>query len=413
MLFRRALIFPAFGVQTPSSLASTLPTYKTWTSIGCQRDSVQGRVLHHLVTLSTATVEACLDACIVDNYALAGLEFGHECYCGNSILYNYPQPPTCTLPCTGNSAEICGGPESLTLYHNANIPFTIGNGSVLQNYGLWQLWACIEENSGLLAHGPKVPIPTEQMTVEKCADGCAAAGWTTAGLERGRECYCGNITVPWPSGWESTSLFECNLPCLGNGQELCGGTLDEGRFIAYSTLPVVATAPPEWLQQGCFDDVPTNGGMHLLPHAPNVTIPSAEMTVEKCISACNNSVGYNASAGVISGDECWCGDYSATPGVLDRTNSCDERCTGNGREVCGGSGSMFIYSNPVVALQSYRIFYGNWSLQGCFVDISPCGRQIFIAANSLTVDRIRHTREKLYGQLLELELQQCRCGNGQ
>ncbi|KAJ7912134.1 WSC domain-containing protein, partial [Mycena leptocephala] len=162
---------------------STLPTYKTWTSIGCQRDSVQGRVLHHLVTLSTATVEACLDACIVDNYALAGLEFGHECYCGNSILYNYPQPPTCTLPCTGNSAEICGGPESLTLYHNANIPFTIGNGSVLQNYGLWQLWACID---GLLAHGPKVPIPTEQMTVEKCADGCAAAGWTTAGLERGR-----------------------------------------------------------------------------------------------------------------------------------------------------------------------------------------------------------------------------------
>ncbi|KAJ7900870.1 hypothetical protein B0H13DRAFT_1883274 [Mycena leptocephala] len=178
---------------------------------------------------------------------------------------------------------------------------------------------------------------------------------------------CGNITVPWPSGWESTSLFECNLPCLGNGQELCGGTLDEGRFIAYSTLPVVATAPPEWLQQGCL-----NGGMHLLPHAPNVTIPSAEMTVEKCISACNNSVGYNASAGVISGDECWCGDYSATPGVLDRTNSCDECCTGNGREVCGGSGSMFIYSNPVVALQSYRIFYGNWSLQGCFVDISPC-----------------------------------------
>jgi hypothetical protein len=47
-----------------------------------------------------------------------------------------------------------------------------------------------------------------------------------------------------------------------------------------------------------------NGGMHLLPHAPNVTIPSAEMTVEKCISACSNSAGYNASAGVILGDEC-------------------------------------------------------------------------------------------------------------
>lgn len=44
----------------------------------------------------------------------------------------------------------------------------------------------LRENSGLLAHGPKVPIPTEQMTVERCANGCAAAGWMTAGLERGQ-----------------------------------------------------------------------------------------------------------------------------------------------------------------------------------------------------------------------------------
>ncbi|KAJ7212681.1 hypothetical protein GGX14DRAFT_361515, partial [Mycena pura] len=234
---------------------TTLPAYKTWTSIGCLRDSVQGRVLHHLVTLPDATVEACLDACIVNNYALAGLEFGHECYCGNSILYDYPQSPECILPCAGNSAEICGGPESLSLYQNAGIPFTVGNGSVVQSYGLWQLWECIEcvvQNGRLLPHGPKVPIPSDQMTVERCADGCAAAGWTTAGLERG------------------------------------------------------------WVR-------------------------------------------------------CWCGDYSATPGVLDHFNSCNLPCTGDGREACGGSGLMFIYSNPVVALQSYLLFFGNWSLQGCFV----------------------------------------------
>ncbi|KAJ7348541.1 hypothetical protein DFH08DRAFT_698609, partial [Mycena albidolilacea] len=181
-------------------------------------DSVQERVLHHLVTLPNVTVEACLDACIVDNYALAGLEFGHECYCGNSILYNYPQPPTCTLPCTGNSSEICGGLESLTLYQNANIPFTIGNGSVLQSYDLWQLWGCVEENGGLLAHGPKVPIPTEQMTVERCADGCAAAGWTTAGLERGRV-RCGNITSPGVM----VPMSDCNSRCMDDAFESCGG----------------------------------------------------------------------------------------------------------------------------------------------------------------------------------------------
>ncbi|KAJ7212679.1 hypothetical protein GGX14DRAFT_621058 [Mycena pura] len=421
MFIRGALAILAFKHLASSGVAAqtTLPAYKTWTSIGCLRDSVEGRVLHHLVTLSDATVEACLDACIVNNYALAGLEFGHECYCGNSILYDYPQSPECILPCAGDSDEICGGPESLSLYQNAGIPFTVGNGSVVQSYGLWQLWECIEENGRLLPHGPKVPIPSDQMTVERCADGCAAAGWTTAGLERGWQCFCGNITQPFPSGWESTSGFECNLPCLGNAQELCGGTLDEGRFLAYSNLPQVATAPPEWFQQGCFVDVPTNGGMHLLPRAPSTTIPSAEMTVENCISACNNAAGYNASAGVTAGDECWCGDYSAMPGVLAQTNSCNLRCTGDGREVCGGSGSMFIYSNPVVALQSYLTFFGNWSLQGCFVDdTSLNGGSSLLPIPSPLIPSAIHARHCMdscgtlgYGSAGMKQGNECWCGN--
>ncbi|KAJ7124472.1 WSC domain-containing protein [Mycena epipterygia] len=380
MFLRAAFIILALNnlalhIYVAAETPSTLPTYKTWSSIGCQRDSVDGRVLKHLVTLTNTTVEACLDACAVDNYALGGLEFGHECFCGNAILYDYLEAPSCTLPCVGNASELCGGPESLSIYQNANMPFTIGNGSVVENYGLWSLWACVEENEnengGLLPHGPKVPIPTEEMTVERCADGCTAAFFTTAGLERGQECHCGNITTPWPSGWESTSFSECNLPCLGNATELCGGTLDGGRFFAYSNLPEVASAPPEWLEQGCWiDDVASNGGKHLLPHAPNVTIPSAEMTVEKCISACNTTAGgagYNISAGLVNGDECWCGDYSTTPGVPAQ-NACDARCTGNGREVCGGTNLMFIYGTPVIALQSYSIFFGTWTLQGCFID---------------------------------------------
>lgn len=38
----------------------------------------------------------------------------------------------------------------------------------------------------LLPHGPLAAIPGEQMTVEKCLDGCAAAGYNAAGLEAGQ-----------------------------------------------------------------------------------------------------------------------------------------------------------------------------------------------------------------------------------
>jgi hypothetical protein len=48
-----------------------------------------------------------------------------------------------------------------------------------------------------------------------------------------------------------------------------------------------------------------------------------------------------------------------------------------------------------------------------FVMTSLKERRIFIAPNSLAIDPIRHTREKLYGQLRDLELQQCRRGTGQ
>lgn len=61
-----------------------------------------------------------------------------------------------------------------------------------------------------------------------------------------------------------------------------------------------------------------------------------------------------------------CGDYSTTPG-LPAQNACDTRCTGNGREVCGGTNLMLIYGTPVTALQSYFTFFGTWTLQGCFV----------------------------------------------
>ncbi|KAJ6596722.1 WSC domain-containing protein [Mycena sp. CBHHK59/15] len=254
----RKFIFPAVHLVFDLAAAQTTPAspvlaYKEWKSIGCQKDSTAGRILKHLVTMAnsnTVTVELCLDACAAGNYSLGGVEFGHECFCGNALLYKYLSTPACTLPCSGNSSEICGGSQSLNVYQNADRPFTIGNATVLPQYGQWFATGCIEENifqnQRLLPNKPKTPIPTEEMTVERCIDGCEAAGYNTAGLEYGQECHCRNVTEPTPSGWESTSPFECDLPCLGNATEICGGSLDEGRISAYMHGPLCGQpgAPP-------------------------------------------------------------------------------------------------------------------------------------------------------------------------
>ncbi|KAJ7026857.1 hypothetical protein C8F04DRAFT_101644 [Mycena alexandri] len=230
-------------------LSQTVPTtvleYKEWKSIGCQGDSTAARALHHLVTGSSAnmTVEICLDTCAAGGFILGGLEFGRECYCGNALLYVYTVPQgNCVLPCAGKSSELCGGSEALNLYQFAATPFTTGPPSTVFGYKNWIRWACINQGPAF-PFGPLDPIAADQMTVERCLDGCAGAGYNAAGLQDGQRCFCNlvaNVGNDQPDGWESNTDADCQKPCLGNATEICGGQIQldfatEGKISAYVT----------------------------------------------------------------------------------------------------------------------------------------------------------------------------------
>jgi len=216
---------------------SVAQTYNSWSPTGCWVDSAP-RTLHHIVGGSdTNTVENCLDTCASLGYALGGVEYGHECYCGNARLYDYGSSENCNMACSGNASQTCGGPDAIDIFSYAGASYTYGPAALLKSYKNWVITECWEDNGGkfqgprLLPHWPTVSIPAEEMTVEKCLDGCGASGYTSAGLEWGQECWCGNVT--YPPG-ESTSVEECNMPCLDNAQEYCGGSQ---RILVYTTLP--------------------------------------------------------------------------------------------------------------------------------------------------------------------------------
>ncbi|KAJ6505171.1 hypothetical protein C8R45DRAFT_545444, partial [Mycena sanguinolenta] len=220
-------------LMSPDAVPTTVLEYKEWKSIGCQTDSTSERALKHLVALSSPnmTVESCLDSCEADDYVLGGVEFGDECYCGNALLYGHGLSGACSQACSGNASELCGGPNALNVYQFADTPFTTGPASTVFVYKQWRWWGCQDEELGLvlLHHGPLVPIPGEQMTVERCLDGCEAAGYNAAALEDGQNCSCDLVEqngTPNPNGWESTVTFECADPCLANATEICGGTIE-------------------------------------------------------------------------------------------------------------------------------------------------------------------------------------------
>lgn len=59
------------------------------------------------------------------------------------------------------------------------------------------------------------------MTIQSCLSYCAPSQY--AGLEYGRECYCGEYLSPFSH--ELDDKERCVFACDGNGSEVCGGSL--------------------------------------------------------------------------------------------------------------------------------------------------------------------------------------------
>lgn len=88
---------------------------------GCYIDSATARILKaHKYTNDSMTVEMCHDRCQSMSYSLFGVEYGRECYCGNSLTDTAVQAPElyeCKRSfCPGDKTEFCGAGSRLLLY---------------------------------------------------------------------------------------------------------------------------------------------------------------------------------------------------------------------------------------------------------------------------------------------------------
>ena len=95
-------------------------TAKGWKYLGCGTDNVSARTLPFERDNSTLTVESCIATCAAAGYAIAGMEYATQCFCGSAVpAANAPLPNIpglCAMPCGGNAKEVCGGPNALSLY---------------------------------------------------------------------------------------------------------------------------------------------------------------------------------------------------------------------------------------------------------------------------------------------------------
>ncbi|KAI9833274.1 MAG: hypothetical protein M1826_000187 [Phylliscum demangeonii] len=388
----------------------TNPGPSPWAFAGCYTDGGARTLNVGMATTgggAALTVALCTSACQAANYALAGVEYAGECFCGNSFANGGAPAPDglsgCNMVCNGNSTEYCGGPNRLDVYSfkgavqaapsttattTAGTPPTGGvfapNASPSAT-GVpgWNALGCYTDGGARTLTA--FATASNTMTIESCLATCKANGYALAGVEYASECYCDNAFRngggPAPDG-----NANCNMACSGNAQETCGGpnrlnifrqsgaatSGTAGGTTTAAGSPTTTGAgsatglPTGWAYAGCYVD-----GAHgriLSYNQPD----SQTLTVESCVQACVG-LGYTV-AGMEFSTQCFCGNAVINGGTLAPADTdCSMTCSGNGAEKCGAGNRMSIYSHgalqvlPAPAPQKGGL-PGAWQYQGCLTD---------------------------------------------
>ena len=225
--------------------------------------------------------------------------------CGNSFAGgNGPAPDGftgCNMPCNGNSSEYCGGPYRLDMYQAPGTgaqPISSGTSTKASSTAVpsstkvsspttsssttkttastasktsaaptasgstpgglpsgWAYKGCYIDN----AHGRDLPMQlpdNSSLTVESCVASCYGQGYSVAGMEYSKQCFCGNAI--YSGGTLASSDTDCNMACAGNANEMCGAG---NRLSVYSNatittyqpaVPQTSGLPGSWTYDGCY-----------------------------------------------------------------------------------------------------------------------------------------------------------------
>jgi hypothetical protein len=245
--------------SAPSSTA-TGPTVGPYSYYGCQTEGTNSRALAATsYAADSMTLESCEIFC--SGYTYFGTEYARECYCGNTFSAgSVPAPDSdCSFECMGDSDEICGASLRLSVYQlgagGASTPNTQVSTPGPTAPNGWNYEGCWVDgvNGRVLSYQEN---DNQGLTIENCIGLCTALGYSIAGLEWSVQCFCGDTMDN--GGVLSNSDSDCDMPCSGNPNEICGAGQ---RLSVYAQGKPTVVAPPAvqtaglpgaWEYQGCL-----------------------------------------------------------------------------------------------------------------------------------------------------------------
>jgi hypothetical protein len=330
MAFRTAVSIVALAAAAQALPRTVAPAAKrdgeTYTYQGCYADNENGvRLLGAASTVSSSTtVASCAAFC--SDYQYFGLEYGSECWCGNSLSASPVGEEECSMACSGNGAETCGAGNRLSLYKNEDYvpPAGVPSPEIL---GDFEYLGCFTDS---VANRVLKGIATfdSAMTLEKCAELCSS--YSFFGVEYGSQCFCG---VDLDDSSEEVPQAECNMPCGGDPTNVCGAADRLNLFVATSCKvdPVNLESVAGFTYQSCWTDSGANRSL------AGPVLRGDDITVEKCAEFCE---GYTYF-GVEYASECFCGNELG--GEAAPEEECSYICGGDATQWCGAADRLNVY----------------------------------------------------------------------
>ncbi|KAL8735064.1 MAG: hypothetical protein Q9181_002948 [Wetmoreana brouardii] len=260
------------------------------------------------------TVEKCAASCNAFTYF--GVEYGRECYCGNSLSPGSVNSTgtDCKFPCPGNSAETCGAGNRLDLYRKTTTaPSASQSSPISPSYASQGCYTEATKGRALIGK----TYYDNALTIEKCATACN--GYNYFGLEYYRECYCGDDLQ---DGSVPASSTECKYACTGDSSELCGGDYrlnlySFGRTVPSSTASTTSgssatPSPSTFTSTGCYTEGSESRAL------TGAVFYDDKMTTEKCAAVCTGFSFF----GTEYARECYCGNVIQAGSVQAPASEC-------------------------------------------------------------------------------------------
>ncbi|CAN0382047.1 unnamed protein product [Pylaiella littoralis] len=315
-----------------------------FTFVGCFADSDASRSM--LLKTASDAMTSALCASLCSGFPFFGTQFGEECWCGEETaqaIFEANGAASCTINCTGDSTEKCGGDDAISVYSSddvVEVPTTPITPSPVvdvttpttpspvvdvgvEDYEYSGCYADPKDNRAMVKEAD-----SDAMTAAFCAALCASSPFF--GTQYAVECWCGDESSAevLSANGETT----CDDNCSGDSTEKCG---DSDALSVYSrgdTIP--ETGGEDYTSAGCYAD--PDGNRSMAKEAD-----SDAMTAAFCATLCTSSPFFGTQYGV----ECWCGDESSAQILsANGVTTCDDNCSGDSSEKCGDSYAMSVYS---------------------------------------------------------------------